>query len=194
MVQLAAIARLVPQVLAKTKEDASAPVRAMLEINRAAVPVLVMVTDCDALAEPTFTAPNERLVAERVTGAVGATPVPLSAMLCGDVVALSVMVIAAFKAPAAVGAKWPWMVQLAPTVRLVPQLLANTKEDALVPVTAMLLIDSAAVPELVIVTDCDPLEVSRSTEPNERLVADRVTGVAKPVPLKAIDCGEPVPE
>lgn len=193
MVQLAAIARLVPQVLAKTKEEASVPVTAMLEIDSAAVPVLVMVTDCDALDEPTVTAPNERLVAERVTGAVGATPVPLNAMLCGDVVALSVMVIAAFNAPAVLGAKWPWMVQLVPTARLVPQVLANTKEDALVPVTAMLLIDSAAVPVLVIVTDWDTLEVSRSTEPNERLVADRVTGAATPVPLKAMFCGEPVP-
>ena len=86
------------------------------------------------------------------------------------------------------------MLQLAPAARLAPQVFPNTNEVASVPVTAMLLIDSAAVPELVIVTDCDPLEVSRSTEPNERLVADRVTGVAKPVPLKAIDCGEPVPE
>jgi len=63
------------------------------------------------------------------------------------------MVTAAFNAPADVGAKWPWMVQLAPAARLVPQLLANTHDDAFVPVTAMLVIGNAALPTLVMVTD-----------------------------------------
>jgi len=49
------------------------------------------------------------------------------------------------------------MVQLAPTATLVPQLLANTNEDAFVPVTAMLLTVNVAVPVLVRVTDCDAL-------------------------------------
>jgi len=73
-------------------------------------------------------------------------------MVCGDPVALSVMVTAAASAPVAVGAKWPWMEQLAPAARLVPQVLAKTKEDALAPVTAMLVMVNAAVPVLVMVT------------------------------------------
>ena len=70
-----------------------------------AVPVLVTVAVWDTLDWPTVTEPKARLAAEIVTG--GATPVPLSAMLCGEVLALSVMVTAAANAPAAKGAKCP---------------------------------------------------------------------------------------
>ena len=52
-------------------------------------------------------------------------PVPLKAIICGELSVLSVMVTAAFIAPTAVGAKCPWIVQFAPTARLVPQPLAN---------------------------------------------------------------------
>ena len=83
--------------------------------------------------------------------------------------------MAAVIAPAFVGAKWPWMVQFAPADRLVPQLFANTNEEAFVPVTAMLAMDRVPVPVLVSVTDCDALLVPNWTEPNERLVAERVT-------------------
>jgi len=50
------------------------------------------------------------------------------------------------------------MEQFAPTARLVLQLFAKTNEDAFVPVTRMLVIDSAALPELVKATYCDGLE------------------------------------
>lgn len=79
-------------------------------------------------------------------------PVPLRRMLCGDPLALSVIVTAAVNAPVIVGAKCPWIVQFAPTARLVPQLLAKMNEDAFVPVTAMLVIVNAAVPVLVMTT------------------------------------------
>lgn len=49
--------------------------------------------------------------------------------------------------------------QLAPTIKLAPQLFANTNEEASVPVTAMLVIVKTAVPVFIIVTDCDPLAV-----------------------------------
>ena len=83
--------------------------------------------------------------------------------------------MAAVIAPAAVGAKWPWMAQFAPAAKLVPQPFANTNEEASAPVTAMLLMDRGAVPVLVSVTDCDALLVPNWAEPNERLVAERVT-------------------
>jgi hypothetical protein len=51
------------------------------------------------------------------------------------------------------------MVQLAPIARLDPQLLANTKDDASVPVTTMLVMVNVEPPTLVIVTDCEPLDV-----------------------------------
>ena len=75
--------------------------------------------------------------------------------------------------------------QLAPTARLVPQVLPNTNWFALVPVIVMLLIVNNALPELVMVTDCEALEVPTVVEPNAMLVADRVTGTT-PVPLKAM--------
>jgi hypothetical protein len=91
--------------LAKTNEDASVPVTAMLVMVKAAVAVLVMVTDCELLAEPTAVAGKVRLVADNVTG--GTTPVPLNATVCGELAALSVMVMDAVSAPPAVGAKCP---------------------------------------------------------------------------------------
>ena len=105
MLQLAPTARLVPQLLAKTNEDALAPVTAMLVMVSAAVPLLVTVTDWEALIAPTFTDPKARLVADKLTG--GSAPVPLRVILCGEPGALSVMVMDAFNAPPVVGAKWP---------------------------------------------------------------------------------------
>jgi len=78
-------------------------------------------------------------------------------MLCGEAMALSAMVTAAANAPILDGAKCPWIEQLVPIDRLVPQLSANTNEDASAPVTAMLAMDTAVVLVLVMVTDCDSL-------------------------------------
>lgn len=103
--QFAPTARLVPQLLAKPNEGALVPVTAMLVIDKAAAPVLVIVTDCDALAVPTLTEPNERLFADSVTGP--GRPVPLSAMVCGEVTVLSVMAMAAVNAPVIKGLKLP---------------------------------------------------------------------------------------
>jgi len=74
-------------------------------IVRAAAPLLVNVTDCDAVAVPTAEEPNDKLVAESVTAAP--THVPLSATLCGDPPALSMIVIAAESGPFASGLKCP---------------------------------------------------------------------------------------
>src|SRR5580698_10652428 len=112
-------------------------------------------------------------------------------MLCGEPPALSVILMAAVSAPVAAGVKWPWMVQFAPPTTLVPQLFANTNEEASVPVTAMLVMVRGAVPVLVSVTDCDALVAPAFTEPNERLLADSdTTAGVRPVPLREIDCGE----
>jgi len=141
------------------------------------VPVLVSVTDCDALVTPTGSPAKDKLLADRDT-AGGVRPVPDSAMLCGEPLALSVMVTAAVSAPVVAGVKWPWMAQFAPAATLVPQLFANTKEEASAPVTAMLVMVKGPVPVLVSVTDCDALVAPGLIEPNERLVAERVTAGA----------------
>lgn len=105
--QLAPDARLAPHELPNTNEEAFVPVTAILVIVSAELPVLVIVTDCDALADPTAVAGNERLLADKVTGEAGTVPVPLKAIDCGEVAALSVMVITAFNAPVVVGWKCP---------------------------------------------------------------------------------------
>jgi len=158
---LAPAARVVPQLFAKTNDEAFVPVTAILVIDIGDPPVLVNVTDCDALVVSTTWSPNERLVEVSDT-AGGVTPVPLSAMLCGEPGALSVMVTAAESGPAVVGVKCPWMEQFAPAARLDPQLFANTNEEASVPVTAMLEMDRAMVPVLVKVTLCEALVVLTS--------------------------------
>ena len=105
MLQFAPAARLAPQLLTNTNEVAFAPVTAMLVIVSVALPVLVKVTACDAVAVPTAEEPNDRLVADSV--APGPRPVPLSATLCGVPVALSVIRMAAVSAPPVKGAKCP---------------------------------------------------------------------------------------
>ena len=189
ILQFAPTATLVPHVLVDAKEDAFTPVTPMLVIDKAPCPLLVNVTDCDAVAVPTADDPNERLVAERVTA--GPSPVPLSAMLCGDPPALSTIVTAAVRAPPVVGAKCPWMLQLAPAARLVPQVFAKAKDDAFVPVTVMLVIDKVAVPGLVRVTYCDAVADPTASEPNNRLVADRLAAEPRPVPVNPMLCGDP---
>src|SRR5580698_2269131 len=108
MVQFAPAARAVPQLFAKPKAEALAPVIAMLEMETAVAPVLVIVTDCEALVVPTGTLPKAREVADRETAPPPPLPpVPVRETVCGEPVALSVMVMAAVMAPAVTGPKWP---------------------------------------------------------------------------------------
>ena len=105
IVQVPAAATVVPQVLLTEKEDEPAPEIAMLVIARGIVAVLVNVTDCDVLVVPRTWLPNDRLVAERVGAET--SPVPLSAMVCGELPALSVIVTAALKGPGTAGVICP---------------------------------------------------------------------------------------
>jgi hypothetical protein len=96
-----------PQVLPTTNEDAFAPATAMPEMASVAPPVLVRVTVCVELVEPTLIVPKDRLVAESDTVVGTIDPVPLRAIECGDPLALSVIEMEAVSAPEVVGAKWP---------------------------------------------------------------------------------------
>jgi hypothetical protein len=168
MAQFAPAASVVPQLFDDPNEDAFVPVTAMLVIDIAAPPVLVKVTCCEALVDPTAWFPNERLVTE--SDATGTVPVPPSVTLCGDPAALSVIAIAAVSAPDEDGVNCAWIVQFAPAASVVPQLFDDPNEDAFVPVTPMLVIDTAAPPVLVNVTCCEALVVPTAWFPNERLL------------------------
>ena len=189
MVHVPPAATLVPHVFVNANDDAFAPVTPIPVIVKVDCPVLVSVTDCDAVAVPTFDDPNARLVADSVTA--GPSPVPLSAIACGEPPALSTIVMAAVRAPPVSGLKWPWMLQFAPAAKLVPQEFANVKDEAFAPVMVMLAIDSAWLPLLVIVMYCDAVTDPTATLPNATLVVDSVTAGPSPVPVSAMLCGDP---
>jgi hypothetical protein len=119
----------------------------MLDMLSRALPVLESVTVCAAVAEPSFSWPNERLVGERVTTGIAVTD-PVKVTLCGLPLALSVIVSEALREPVAAGVKVTLIAQLAPATTLLLQLLVCAKSVAFAPPRAMLEMLSAAVPVL----------------------------------------------
>ena len=107
MVQLFPADTVDPQEFPNINEVAFAPVTPMPVMKSADSPVLVRVTVCVALPDPTRTVPKDRLLAESDTVVGIVTPVPLSAIVCGDPVMLSKILMAAVNGPVAIGAKWP---------------------------------------------------------------------------------------
>jgi hypothetical protein len=101
-----------------------------------------------------------------------ATPVPLSEIVCGDPRALSLMRMLATRAPNAVGINAMEMVQLPDPAATLEQLFVCEKSAAFVPTILTELNVRAALPEFVIVMDCDELEVPTCCELNERELAD----------------------
>lgn len=115
------------------------------------------------------------------------SPPPLSATVCGEPLALSVIASAPVRLPAAVGVKVTEMVQLALAVTLVPQVFVWAKSpDATIDVMTR-----AAVPELVSVTVCAALVIPSTCEAKVRLVGESVTAGA--VAIEAITVTEFVP-
>ncbi len=76
--QFAPAAKLDAQEFVNANEEAFSPVTLMLEIAKAAPPLLVIVTCRVALAVPTACGPNARLAADSVTSGVS----PNREMLC----------------------------------------------------------------------------------------------------------------
>lgn len=110
-----------------------------------AAPPLLSITDCGELVEPTATAVN--VTAPGDTLALGATPVPVSATVCGLFVAESLKVRMALRVPAPDGVKATVTVQLAEGLRLAPHVLPTTaKSVEYVPVIEVLMFEIAAAP------------------------------------------------
>jgi hypothetical protein len=152
IMQFAPAATLVPQLLVCAKLVGFVPVREMLVIVKAAVPVFDNVTGLAALVVFVVWFPNANEVGEKLTAGVEATPVPVRATVCGLPVALSATDSDALRAPVAAGLKVTLMVQFAPAAKLVPQVLVCAKSAGFVPVNEMLLIANAAVPVFESVT------------------------------------------
>jgi hypothetical protein len=141
--QLAPAARLVPHVLLCEKP----PVTVIEVIVKARVPEFVRLTTCPALDVPIVCAANVTLAGLNVAAAEA--PVPDSDTVSGELLALSVIVIAPARLPAVVGVKATEMAQLAPATRLAPHVFVCVKS----PDAAMEPIVRVAVPEFVSVTD-----------------------------------------
>ena len=102
------------QVFVCAKSPAFAPVTPIELIVSAPVPVFVRVTFWPELVVPTCCWPKPRLVGEKPTAGAGATPVPLSATVCGEPGASSVIATPALRLPLTVGLKVTEIEQLAP--------------------------------------------------------------------------------
>jgi len=113
-------------------------------------------------------------------------PVPERLTACGLPLALSVMLSEAARLPAAEGVNSTAIVQLAPALTELPQVLVWEKSPALVPVKARLVILTLVLPVLVRVTACDELVTSTGWLPKARLLTERLTvGVLlAPVPVR----------
>jgi hypothetical protein len=154
------------------------------------------VADCDALPVPTEVLGKERLVGETDALLEAANPVPVSATVCGLLVAESVNPRVAARVPSPVGLNTTAAEQLAEAARLVPQVVAATANSAaFVPVMVMLLIVTGVLSPLASVTDFEPLLDPSAMPSKERLVGLTATALgAVPRPVRATVCGLPTSE
>jgi len=111
-----------PQLLVCVNEVGLEPVSATLEIAMAAVPVFFSVTACVADELPVIVVAKLRLAVDTLTRGTP-MPVPVSATVCGEPVALSTMLSDAGFAPTPVGLKVTAMVHDELTASEVPQVL-----------------------------------------------------------------------
>ena len=104
----------VPQVLVSTKS----PLTEMPKIVTVALKLLVTVTERGLLVVPTVRLEKLSFVEERLTGR---TPVPVALIVCGLLLALSVIITDPVVAPVAVGVKVTEIVHLEPGETREPQ-------------------------------------------------------------------------
>lgn len=178
-----------PHVLVCAKSPGSAPVNAMLVIDKLVFPVLLRVTACAELVVPTFRLANVRLVV--VTLATGPLPVPVTPAVWGLLVALSVIAREAVRLPVAVGVKVTLIVQLAFAATELGHVEVSAKSPELAPVKPMPLSVKLAFPELVRVSDWIPLVDPTEVPPKVSVEGETCTTGPLPVPLKLIACGLP---
>jgi hypothetical protein len=156
------------------------------EIATLAFPVLVT----DRLSElllPVFTLPKFRFVVLRLSKWVDATPVPLSAIVSGELGELLVITTEPLTAPPDVGAKLTLNVVFPPALIVSGALIPETPNPAPVKVTCEIVV--AAVPEFVSVIVCELL-CPVVTFPNAALLGFAESCEDVPVPLSEIVIGE----
>ena len=195
MVQLPPAASDVPQLLLWPKLLELVPVTEMLVMASAAVPGFDSVIGSAAAAVPTSVLGKASGFGLSTAWGVGtALPVPLSATVWGEPVALSATESVAENAVADAGVNVTETVQLDSAARELPQVVVSAKSVGLAPVMEMLLMASAALPVLVSVAACAALVVPvfavNVSEPGVSETAG--AGGTVPVPLSSTVWGEPV--
>jgi hypothetical protein len=187
MVQVALIAMLPVHVVVSVKSPEFVPVMLTEVIVSAAVPVFFTVTTCEVLATPTVPLPKLSEVGLNEIAGAATTPVPVSATVCGEPVALSATEIVADRAPAANASKVTLMVQVALIAMLPVHVVVSVKSPELVPVMLTEVIVSAAVPVFFTVTTCAVLATPTVPLPNASDVGlNEMAGAATmPVPVRA---------
>lgn len=117
-------------------------------------------------------------------------PVPCSVITWGLVVALSVIVMVAVRAPPAVGVNVALMVQCAAGAIGEVHVLVDAKSPPFVPPVTMLVIVSGWPPLFVSVTLCEALVEPTAAAAYVKVVPERsAVGSSKPVPDSVMDCG-----
>jgi hypothetical protein len=152
IVQLLPAASELPQVFVSGKSEALAPVTAMLDIAKAAVPLFVTVTTCVAVLVPTVWLPKAKRLADSPT--VAEVPVPVRLTVWGLPVALSVNITEAVLVPGALGANETLIVHWACGAIEAPHVLVMLKSPAFGPDVSILVNVSVALPTLISVADC----------------------------------------
>ena len=138
-------ARFTGQLLVAGKSPGLAPLYEMNSLSEAE-PLLEIFTVWPALEDNRFTLPNARDAGLTVNDKVPPEPLPESGTVCGEPVALSLTLSVAVRSPSAAGVKITEMVQFAPAVTLVPQLLVCEKSPGSAPVRETATEVRAAVP------------------------------------------------
>ena len=157
-----------------------------------ALPVLVAVIVCAALAAPTAVAAKLSDVGESVSAGAVATPVPVSVTSCGDPVALSTRFSVVVRAPVVMGTNVTTTGQL-PAAATEVQPFATLNELAFAPLSVTLVTVRVTVPVFVTVNVCDALTLPCAVEANVRLLVLNVaTGVGARL-LVPLDPEEPHP-
>jgi hypothetical protein len=182
------------QAFCSVKSSACDPARAMEDIKRGAVPLLVKLNACLTDAVPMFWLAKFKDAVFKVSaGAVAAVAVPVNAIERG-LPALSVMTTEADIAPAAMGLKVTNIAHRWPTASDGTQAFCSVKSSVCDPARAMEDIKRGAVPLLIKLVACFTDAVStcwlakfKAAELNVNTGA----GTAVAVPVNAIDCGEP---
>lgn len=184
MVQLAPAASVSPQVLVSAKSLELVPAMEIPAIESVALPVFISVVDCAALVVPT-TDEKATVAGENETpGAAGAVPVPLSATVCGEPVALSAIESVAAKLAAETGVKVTETAQLEPAASELPQVLVSAKSVGLAPVMVMPVIESVAFPVFISVAVCAAVVVPTVVDAKVSVAgASETAGMAATVPV-----------